>query len=442
MNQEKFNPRDPQHKKEGLKINPEQSGDGIEKEKLLRKLTGTVQHASKRNKDTLFDRLTAKNKDLIEDLSSNKPIFYENDPIVPTSIVLDQNVRALLPQEFYDNPTQWIESLQNIDRKYLKSKEDLPKGESIKELWQNPYDISRVKEIRLGEGAEPIVAVIKRIKNDSQEIEISEKAYKAGIPTPKILGVVNDHGNTYAFFEKLSAISLDAAARNQGLKYQYNYHATKIEGLIKSVGANSITCDFEVPFVVEERLKRVIEKSALKNDAQHYPLKKLGSALDYALQPPEHFSIFDFKALLEDAFNYYSFPNDTIEILPGDLLPDPKIFIESFSSPATLRERIRDGSLQKLRGKIKELVDEEDEKREKVAEKVTTLFYKGMTGRDIGKELKRYEKVLKKEGIQHMDFKDRNILIRWNEKGNHPLIEAGAPNLWIIDWEMPKNPSN
>ena len=449
------------------KIGAEQPDDEAKREKLLRKLTGTVQHASIKNKETLFGRLTAGNKDLIEDLSSNKPIFYKNDPTIPTSIVLDQNIRALLPQEFYDNPTQWIESSQNIDRKYLKRKETfssaepkielkltltptelLPSGESIEELWLHPYDISRVKEVRLGEGAESIEVVIKRIKDGSQEIETSKKAYGSGIPTPKIFGVVNDRGNTYAFFEKLPAISADAAAENQGLKNGYAYYAHGIKRSIRTIGPDFATIiDSEVPFIVQERLKRMIEKSALKNDAQYLPCKKLGLALDYVLQPQESFHPSYFKGLLEAALGYFTFlppPDDfknDLEALQRDLsIPDLKTFVNNI--PSSLQEKIKDGSLQRLREKIKKLVDEENEKREKVAGKAETLFYKGMLGRDINKELRGYKKILKKEGIQH-DFDNRNILIRWDEKGNHPLIEAGLPNLWIIDWEEDiKSPSN
>ncbi|TSC78879.1 MAG: hypothetical protein G01um101433_69 [Parcubacteria group bacterium Gr01-1014_33] len=125
----------------------------------------------------------------------------------------------MLPDEFFENPTKWIESQRNIERGYENETVLLP-GEKIGELFDFPYDVSKVKELTFDTGEKKIKMVSKRLNpKESGEIALARKAWEAGIPTAKVLGEILDRDNLYAFFEKINGINLEAALIRKELEH-------------------------------------------------------------------------------------------------------------------------------------------------------------------------------------------------------------------------------
>ncbi|MBI5306210.1 hypothetical protein HZB04_01315 [Candidatus Wolfebacteria bacterium] len=62
---------------------------------------------------------------------------------------------------------------------------------------------------------------------------------------------------------------------------------------------------------------------------------------------------------------------------------------------------------------------------------------KSLFGFDIDKKINELKKMCDNKGIEHKDFKHRNILIEWDFNKNKPLIKRGdkEPKLFLIDWE-------
>ena len=134
-------------------------------EDLVRKTSRVILHAAERDRGSLVKLMTAKNAEKMSQLLKEKPIFWENDENSEQRILLDPEIAELMPQKFFDNPTQWIEAQSNIERHY--GEQVMPTGETIEELWDNPYDISKVKEFILTDkDGKEIKIISKRINED------------------------------------------------------------------------------------------------------------------------------------------------------------------------------------------------------------------------------------------------------------------------------------
>ena len=180
-----------------------------EKEELIRKISKTALRSAERGRRSFFDKMTAENAGEMANLMEEKPIFYENKENIPQQILLDAEISDLFPEEFFKNPTQWIESQKNIERFDLDILKSFPSGRTINEVWNKPYDISKVKEFSLGNGENKLEIVSKRLDSKQlEEIVLARRAWEVGIPTPRVLGEIMDRGNSYAFFEKISAINI------------------------------------------------------------------------------------------------------------------------------------------------------------------------------------------------------------------------------------------
>ncbi|MFH1789492.1 MAG: hypothetical protein ABH832_00245 [bacterium] len=179
------------------------------KEQALRRLSETVRSSALEGRKEVFDRLTSRNAHKIAEMSKEKPVFYENDPTAEQSSSIDDEIVDSLPDDFFTNPTEWIESRPNINRGYdiFSRFENLPYGASIEELWEHPYDVSKVKIITLSNGK---IITSKRINGQTSEVDRAKKAFQAGIPTPKVLGEIHDKGNYYVWYEYIPARNVDS----------------------------------------------------------------------------------------------------------------------------------------------------------------------------------------------------------------------------------------
>jgi len=138
----------------------EHSNEDPQKREKVRRLSNLAYWASKTGEQIPVENIYEETRVEIETLLKEQPIFYNEEKDVTQRIELEAEISKSMPKEFYDNPTRWIESQPNINRKYEEGY--LPQGESIAEFQEMPYDISKVKIVTLPDKKARKV-VIKRI---------------------------------------------------------------------------------------------------------------------------------------------------------------------------------------------------------------------------------------------------------------------------------------
>ncbi len=397
-------------------------------EDLVRRTSRTVLHAAERGRKTLFEKLTAENEGKIAELMQRKPVFYENKDDSPQEILLDPEIADLMPPEFFENPTEWIESQENIERGYDEPGKSIPKGREINELWEQPYDVSKVKEIGVAKpNGDIVVFVSKRIDpTQLEEIFLAREAYEAGIPTPKVLGEIVDHGNVYAFFEKINALSLDSIKDKTESRQLGVFSWSEEQSFLADNREAIFGHDF--PERLEKKFKSIFK----------------GASKDYVL--------FDLADILS---GYILDPNIPSAALRGQL--------KNFSSE-TLRRRtehliffgfsnwsdvfaLMDGPLEERIKKALELKKSLELYRKKLWKYELTLkkeIQLNNFGYEPKKEIEKLKRLCQEKGIKHKDFNNRNILIDWDYENNKPKKGPdGKAKMYLIDWEPePKSKSN
>jgi len=394
-------------------------------EELIRKTSRVVLHASERGRKSLFKTLTAKNADKIAEILKEKPIFYENKENAETKILLSPEIAQLMPPEFFENPTEWIEQQKNIERKYKHY--TLPTGETIEELWREPYDVSKVKELNLVlPNGKKLDIVSKRIEpEETEEISLAVKAGEAGIPTPKVLGEIADKGNLYALFEKIEGIDLLIAEEKKKLSDLY-YDVEKF--LIteeESLALNNL------PF------KEFISKKAYKTLSRIWR-----EAKTKALLKPAEIEIYKRLSSIILNENFFNIRQSFFGDLPEN---DVNMFFKKFGFKDSEDFIIVLKKIEKIKnsrevGGYTEFLFKKLEKMGKNSniffEKLTKVIYQDIFGIDIYKEKQKLEQMCEDKGIEHKDFADRNILIEWDFEKDEPKGKKEKDvKLYIIDWE-------
>jgi len=433
---EKFesNPNPEKEEEKGEKLRKEEAQRPPED--LIRKLSRVVLHAAERKRKNLFEKLTAANADKIAELMKEKPIFYANRESSPQQLLLDPELGEAFPEEFYNNPTAWIESQKDIERGYKYSM--LPSGENIEELWEEPYDVSKVKEFAVARpGKENINVVSKRIEpRQLEEVALAKRAYESGIPTPRVLGEVINRGNVYALFESIPTINLNAAN----------------ERLRKILPITDIHTVFKEQ-AFESYLKREEYRGVSETTKQELRLlwKNHKDAIRFQ----------KFKVYFQLLRNFYKTSEELKAVYLTQLEERLSEFIrvQHFSrfdrdriarqmglrSFDEFSEIIRSHSLDKIQESslILNSAAEVIEKRMHVyAERWRSIIRKGVFGFDPYAEKERLKKLCEEQGIEHKDFADRNLLIPWDfKKGLPAAYEEGKPRMYIVDWE-PKKKNN
>lgn len=416
---------------------------GIEKpaEETTRKLSKTVLHAAERLRQSLFEKLTAANAERIAELLKEKPVFYENKAEAPRTILLDDEIAEYLPPEFFDDPTKWIESQENIKREHVL--ETLPTGETIEELWDKPYDISKVKEFSLiGKKDKKISLASKRIDQDQlEEIALARKAWEAGIPTARILGEIADKGNTYVFFERIRGINFLAAQE-------------KLRLLSVSVATLHIINEkdfysqmhYEYNNILSEKAKKIIYslwEKARPDIIKNRDIYTLRENLNHAFALMERVekdedykdSVKDFVQYIKEyAENKYNLPGINT-ILNKFNYPNPIQFIDHCLDLIKLDKK------EEFREIVDFINSEYKNIRDKIKNEFDSVFiskiYKDVFGFNPYEEIKKVKKLCEEKRIEHKDFNDRNILIEWDFDKNKPKRkkESEKNKIYIIDWE-------
>lgn len=436
--------------------------DKVDKnEELIKRLSKTVLRVAENDRRSLFEKMTSKNAEKIAELLKKKPIFYENKEDAPQQILLDVRIADLFPKEFFKNPTQWIESQKNIERFEINYRSSLsssfPSGRKIDEIWDRSYDISKVKEFAVGNNDNKVEIVSKRLdKKQLEEIILARRAWEAGIPTPKVLGEIIDQGNSYVFFEKISAINLLTLSQlmpDKAYKYVYervDYDKKRFcEGIDSSFDKILSDNAKERIYLIWEEEKKEIRLNEIlwriRDFLGQYIFRYIGLKFN------------DKTSIESEADKVFSeimseFSSDEIKKAIAVLgFKDKDELLKNFILKKNILEETKKLDRE---NKIKEFEQEEKkrfsglgERTEKInkkfEEQVKSEFYKEKFGIDIPKKVSELESLCLEKGLEHKDFAKRNILIEWNFDKGEPLKKQGEkePKLYIIDWEpKPKSP--
>lgn len=395
-----------------------------EHERLNLRLSKATLHAAERGRRSLFIKLTAANAERIAELSKERPHFAENNPNAPTILLLESGIREILPQAFFDNPTRWLESQPIIERP------EAPNGElvadSINDLWDKCYDVTRVREFRLQSPRGDVEIVSKRLSRadiGTKEVAIHRQAYEAGIPTVKIYGEVLDRGNAYLLMEKFSGVSLN------------------------------VFSDW-----IEERNKKSKELSErIIQDWEEY-----GDDLDLTQYgfPPEACPLWkeqlakisDYKkrrdalAILSDLYGrlvgpsvYGSIDASTV---PKSYYLEPLLkkywHLESLEDFIRTRPEELSGPLREARISIIQPMKRLGAELSRACHEL--IFRSSRMGiGDLENVASRLGALCKERGIRHCDLFARNILVEWDFKNDCPAFKPdGSLDYRLIDWEPVK----
>ena len=395
---------------------------------LVRKSSRVVLHAAEKHRKPLFERLTDKNADRIAQITKERPIFYEEKEGAETKIILDPEIADLMPPEFFENPTKWIESQPNIERKYKQG--ELPTGETIEELWQDPYDVSKVKEfsISLPKGKK-LDIISKRIESEeTEEIVLAVKAMEAGIPTPRVFGEVSDKGNLYAFFEKIEGIDLLAAKQNKNLENLFNDVSTLLS--MKEGNFDLTLKSFRfINFISEDGCNRLFRlwHKANKEFIEEKEISRFLKEIIYFFTKYN-----DINRALERVYNLedYFYENTLNKFFK-------KYGYRGFRDFKKFEKSIDRKRLEDLAMKLEENKSMLKEKSNDFIRKAREIVLEDVLGVNIENVKEKLKQMCKENGIEHKDFADRNILIEWDFEKDEPKGKGTRrkPKLYIIDWE-------
>lgn len=460
-------------------------------EELIRRVSKTALHAAEKGRRSLFEKVTAGHQETIDQAMEEKPVFYENKE-GKTEITLDPNIAELMPPEFFDNPTKWIESQKMVKR---GDENYLPELEHVRDLWDRPYDTTKVKSFIVGPDKDRQVIVSKRIdKKEEEEIEIAKAAHAAGIPTPAVLGEIRDKGNHYAFFEYVAGFNMSAARGKQWIGDDEFSN-------ISIVGHYNI---IEPEKMLEKLYKRYGDRRQAKKMLDNLTenaeiLGKLSAAVTLRQQAAKFLTPWQHYESQEQAEEDLIFPLNRAEI-QGDsygrgvasLLrslgcgspPDVLDYMKQISllahdsrklydylkkhhakelAEALERQGMTDleewdkawehelrNEPEKLYHTPKNLVLETIFSADKLREQVREMREKihhfddlAYFGCDVVEEQNKIAQLCDQKGIRHKDFADRNFIIPWDFKKDRPKkTKNEQPKLYIIDWEQKTSSKN
>jgi hypothetical protein len=347
-------------------------------------------------------------------------------PTVSTcpEIQIDPSIDELFPPEFYLDPQSWLQKQPDLLRKEAMKPPCSPAE----------YDFSRVKLLSLKNAAgQETKLVCKKLKGAAaQEIARAQRAYSAGIPTPRILGqMVLPDSSTYILMEHINGLDLHEIDKSR---------IWKLAGEI----INLTTCD-----TVKDLRKKNVEI-----DFSRYPqLYRLWR------QNRHLFSAFTLASLLSAIRSCYIRDQKKLKTVIRKKYPETDKYYSQI--PALLGFQNIETALEALEKEC-EAVLAASKRREKPTEsdfKYTNIFCshflrldeqvkdfiaEGNTlvnqielGFDPDVEIEKLRQLCLAKGIEHKDLNWRNILVEWDFENDRPLCKNGqSPKLYIIDWEV------
>lgn len=396
---------------------------------LERRFSKTVLHAARRNRKSLFEKLTAENPFAVETLMDAPTRFAEYDRSAEASVQLDESIEGSLPKAFFNDPTKWIEAqpiLKRSDLLQVRAKN----GPTNKDLWREPYDATRVRSFDVRTPQQKRIGIISKRINGKSDTEVSRarEAYERGIPTPKVLAEISDKGNSYAWFERIEGYNLVEAKRMAEAFTPLPFYE---DLTLSDLGDVSLLAPETVT-----RLTELLERSAgeriansllhtneQEHEVLHAPRNEHISR--YAKRFASHVAN-DLGVLEVRAPHQYDLLAKDLSNLHTSLAKDPD-WIKEEGHRVWLRihlERIND-ELKRWKSKFNETWESILRQDPKL-----NVLISG-----INKEMERLKQLCEEKGIQHKDFNERNLLVAWDRKANEPIMDQGHPRLYVLDWE-------
>lgn len=412
---------------------------------LRRRASRILLKASKKRRESLVHTLTRENSKAFEDLLDLEPLFYEDDQESEKLILIDPEIEELLPNEFYESPTEWIEA-QSVINRGEEANRELPKGEKIDELLDYPYDRSKVREFSLGE-EDQVQIVSKRIeKEEVNEITRAKEAYAKGVPTPKVLAEIYDRGNTYAWFEKIAGKDLVNIISLEKWSLFSASESTSLSALRDLLEARGYPPESHNDFInlwteykdffLARGFLSLLGAIVLNVARLNRGVGGTRGLVDIRACR----SLDDFRSIISGftGSEEHSRVLSTEEVNSGTLVFGKDVWSRYYS----IFEKIRrsknvDKADKLLRIETKSLIDEKfKEKRNEYVLRWQEMAQKLFLGFVVDELINKLERELDKVGIKHKDLDYRNIVIETDPDTEEIVFESpGLPKAYIIDWE-------
>lgn len=371
-------------------------------------LSELVVRLGKKDRLPLLRRLTQGNQAAMEDLMVQDPLFVRDDAESPTAINLSPEIAELFPPSFHKHPTKWLES-----KPLIRREQAITPAPTINFLQLTPYDVSCVREFVLRKGKKSQAIVSKRIRRGSGEVERAKQAIEHGISTPRILGEVQHHGNQYALFERLPAVSLLRTAEYKGFHQWGRHHPDSAGSFLHGLEQAEIQLS---PGQLDQ-LTNICDENKQKQE--------LCIAYTILINLSETARLIVDLELGEECWD------EAMDRKLGKHLKAATLLIQEFGlrTWADFRTACSRGvvSEEALRTSLKILRDQLNTDWQRATTKA--LF-----GTDILGGVASIRKKCEEAGLHHKDFGRRNILLEWDLEKDQP-IEGREPKLWVIDWE-------
>lgn len=408
----------------------------------------------------------------IEELLEQDPVFFEDKEWLKPEIVLDPEFQARLQERFFENIpniTEWIEQQPSTDKRLYAPNDRLDdhaqRTISNTAVWQDEVDYGRVRVVavplRDGFSDEVISKRLNPKKEDWKEVERARSAYEKGLPTPRVLGTIFDHGNMYVWFEHIPSLNLVQLKERFHLREplkntEETYNAAepflkpeqkeaahtllenalhwsffdkgrdKLDSVIEKIIPKMLNWEnpnlhqFDDPFVTDsKKLLAVLEQaeySVLQTHQQEDWFQKLLTF--YPGWTPQQLVRFyvsrahlvSYRIKLVDIGEGSLFTGDFVEKHPHfsvkDLPPTPK----------------RESSY-------------------KFVNQFQAMLFQSVLGEPEPYDaLQRLEKMSQDAGIPRGKYvEERDVLVRWDKKMDKPIHgEDGKAQYLLVDWEEPR----
>lgn len=351
-------------------------------------------------------------------------------PAVSTcpEIQIDPSIEELFPPEFYLDPQSW-----------LKKQPDLLRKEAMKiPCSPSEYDFSRVKLLSLKNTAgQEIKLVCKKLKGTAaQEIARAQRAYAAGIPTPRILGqMVLPDSSTYILMEYIAGLDLHEINQSR---------ICKLTGKIINLTTYDNVKDLKKHGNLGIVFSRYPQLYKIWRQNRHlFSAFTLASQLS-AIRHSNGTNQEALKTALRKKYRKFNKYYSQIPPLLGFQDIDTALAASERESKAVLAA-IRRGAkptrsdfqythllcthILRLNQQVKDFIAE-----------AKVLIYQTELGFDPDIEIEKLRQLCLAKGIEHKDLNWRNILVEWDFENDRPLSQNGQlPKLYIIDWEIEDN---
>jgi hypothetical protein len=327
-------------------------------------------------------------------------------------------------------------------------------------LNKNRYDISKIKTFNLVRPEGTVVKIYsKRIEGaETEEIARARRAYEAGIPTPKVLGEIQDKGNLYAWFEAIEGRDLNTIISRLHLDRIHNTSpsfASTVEEYYEWLRHFPEILQRVDPTIMvtlmnlwqENRANIHMKESLnmLQRILVHVPIEL---AKLMVVKDDKGFEIVEYDNRLAAAKN--AIDKSFLEEKISEGCEEPKVDLIAvlkylgYNSLSDLVAKMHWESplhetvftqVQQAEHELKEQL------RNDFDHPWSTIVENSLIGFDVSDARDRLKKQCEENHIEHKDFNDRNIIVEWDFEKDKPLIHDGEtkPRVYLVDWEEKKS---